>query len=323
MAYTPTSHSADAAAGQGEQSSPSNAWVPPRLVSGGSDSLVRVWRAESRGGGFACTATLVGHAAPVTALVVVEGFAFSASGDETVRLWNVDGVRYRRAVAVIPRTAPPNFPILKARCTTVLRNNGLKGTSLALCGGHLVVGSEGGTIASFDARDWAASGTVPKAHGGLAVHALAPVGATGRVLSGGGDGTVGLWSFPDGALLSRFSGHRGPVLSVAVMGNIALSAGDDLGVLPWDLSSGAARTALVCHVGAVTSLVVDRVLGVMSASEDGAVVHWAPRMEYDQDGMAPGAGTTDPEGFEATLREIAEDVRPDQSGVSRRARGPG
>lgn len=59
---------------------------PRRLVSAGEDTSVRVWDT----GTGACTATLLGHAAKVTSLALLnDGRLASGSFDRTVRLWDL------------------------------------------------------------------------------------------------------------------------------------------------------------------------------------------------------------------------------------------
>jgi WD40 repeat protein len=61
-----------------------------------------------------------------------------------------------------------------------------------------------------------------------------------RVLSGGGDRTIRLWSVPDARQVRELIGHKRPVWSVAFVpgGKRAVSAGYDEVAKVWDLETG-------------------------------------------------------------------------------------
>ncbi|WP_407882752.1 WD40 repeat domain-containing protein, partial [Scytonema sp. NUACC26] len=76
--------------------------------------------------------------------------------------------------------------------------------------------------------------------------------------SGGDDGTVKLWNFQTGRLLSSLSGHSTGVKSIAISpnGRTVVSGGVDGTVKLWDLQTGRLLRTLNGHKGGVTGLAI-------------------------------------------------------------------
>ncbi len=176
-----------------------------RLASGCKNSAIRLWDAVQR----AETARLLGHAEPITALVVLpDGRLASGSEDKTIRLWDL------------------------VRGTETARLCGHAGavTSLAMLpDGRLASGSWDGTIRLWDLR----SGVEIAQFKGHAhwVMALA-VMSDGRLVSGSRDKTIRLWDPAITQEVTRLEVDA-PTLSICILSENYLVAGDDLGRLHW------------------------------------------------------------------------------------------
>ncbi|MFN8108348.1 MAG: protein kinase [Thermoleophilia bacterium] len=99
-----------------------------------------------------------------------------------------------------------------------------------------------------------------------------------RLMTGGGDGVVRLWTLPELEPAGTISGHVGPVSRMRLLSDGRLaSLGNDSSVRIWDAVSAWAPTITVpdgpAYSGAVTALANGRV-GVVTAA--GALKEWAP-----------------------------------------------
>jgi WD40 repeat protein len=82
--------------------------------------------------------------------------------------------------------------------------------------------------------------------------------ASGLLISGSADGTVKLWSLPDGALKSTLRGHSGPVqdLAVALDSKFLVSSSTDGSIMFWSLPEGRAKGKLSPADGPVSGLAI-------------------------------------------------------------------
>lgn len=112
--------------------------------------------------------------------------------------------------------------------------------------------------------------------GGMAAISLAVLGR--RVLTGHGDGDVGLWDLDSGERIGRFRRNATGIVSVAFMDEPGrfLAAGEDGAVTIWDARSGAAPAVLIpAHEAGTQSVAYSSRAGyVASGGADRLVKLW-------------------------------------------------
>jgi len=105
------------------------------------------------------------------------------------------------------------------------------------------------------------------------------IGPAGRLLaSGSTDGTIKLWSLPDGALRKTLNGSSHAVYSVAISpdGKLLASGGWDKTISLWSLPDGALLKTLPGHAYSVNSVAIGpngRLLA--SGGSDGTIKLWS------------------------------------------------
>ncbi|QDS97215.1 NACHT and WD40 repeat domain-containing protein [Adhaeretor mobilis] len=254
-----------------------------RVVSGGGDGLVKLWSAEQWEAGALAPGqvpTIIKHDKGVTSLAVLEGGrVVSGSEDGVVKLWSAEAWE---AGATDPEQVP-----------TIIKHDKRVNSLAALEGGRVVSGSEDGAVKLWSAEQWEAGVTeldqVPTivqheraAWGGIGVNVLAVLKG-GRVVSGGDEGAVKLWSAEhweaeaiDLGAVPTIVQHKDGVTSLAVLeGGRVVSGGGDGLVKLWSIEqreAGAIDTeqvaTIVQHGGAVTALVVLEGGRILSAGAD-------------------------------------------------------
>ena len=126
----------------------------------------------------------------------------------------------------------------------------------------------------MDARRQACGGAV-QGTGQVWSVAFSPDGT--RIVSGGADGTVRLWTLDGKAAAEPFKGHRGSVWSVAFSpdGTRIVSGGEDGTVRLWMLDGKAVAEPFKGHVGQVRSVAFSPDgTRIVSGGEDGTVRLW-------------------------------------------------
>jgi WD40 repeat protein len=228
-----------------------------------------------------------GHTRGVNSVVVLPGGrrALSASGDGTLRLWDIGtGAELRcfgghlrdiKFVAVLPdscravsASGDETLRLWDIETGTELRRfewRAVRVNSLIVLsdGRRALLGCGDGTLRLWDIE----SDAEPRRFAGhsswVGPIAMLPDGR--RALSGSYDKTLRLWNIETGAELRRFEGHEGYINSIAVLpdGRRVLSASQGgLGSDPkmllqlWDIKTGAVVRHFEGHTSAVTSVTV-------------------------------------------------------------------
>ncbi|MBI5282179.1 MAG: TIR domain-containing protein, partial [Candidatus Solibacter usitatus] len=273
------------------------AWSPDgaRVVSGSSDTSVKIWDAASG----ACLRTLCGHESPVTTCAWSPDGARVVSGswDHSVKIWDAasgaclltlsghehwvsscawspDGAR------IVSGSYDHSVNIWDAVSGACLRTLSGHGNVVTCCawspdGARVVSGSRDNSVKLWDAASGACLLTLSGHESFVYSCAWSPDGA--RVVSGAGDRSIKIWNAVSGACLRTLSGHEGPVSSCAWSpdgARVVSGSGDD-SVKIWDAASGACLLTLSGH-GVLISSCTWSPDGarVVSGSFDGSVKIW-------------------------------------------------
>ncbi|XP_066459838.1 telomerase protein component 1 [Eleutherodactylus coqui] len=247
------------------------------LVTGSSDSLIRVWNVSP--GQSSCQITLCGHRGPVQALALSTQFLASASDDVSIGLWSVDNLMM--SVSSIS----PDY---------VLRGHTAAVTCCAFSPG-------GGNLLATGGKDrsllcWDVSVNPPVlAHALLSCHkdwvTCCSWTDDGMLVSSSGDGCVCLWDIRKETQLVRFAGHHSAVSSALCMGERVITTGRDGFLKVWSLT-GTEIASIQTHQSQINQSAAywepehsrdDADLVVYTAGSDAMVLKWSPlQMEQIQ-----------------------------------------
>lgn len=174
------------------------------LVSTGFDLTLRVWDIES---GITLR-VLQGHLARVVGLTSSEGHVFSASGDGTVRRWDIS-LPYQQLV---------DFKSLEARSV-----------ALAPDGHSVAVGFAEGSLRLYSLPDVRLLWEQKNAHEKIEERFSLVFSPDSQFLASSGNNLVKLWKVQEGTLQQVFQGHQNVVNTVdfSPEGRLLATASDD------------------------------------------------------------------------------------------------
>jgi GTPase SAR1 family protein len=202
------------------------------LASGGSDSVGRLWDAESG----KLLRTLKGYRGDINSVAFSPDGRTLASGDSdsVVRLWDAESGKLLRT----------------------LKGHGKSVWSVAFdpAGRTLASGGSDSVVRLWDAESSRLLRTLKGHRGDINNVAFSPDGRT--LASGGGDNVVKLWDVESGKLVRTLERHKRWITSVVFSpdGRTLASGGDDNVVKLWDVESGKLVRTLEGHTDRVTSV---------------------------------------------------------------------
>jgi len=246
-----------------------------------------------------CVQTFEGHTGDVRCGVLGPDarFVLSASGDQTLRLWDTETGLCKRtlsghmdSVRSVSLSSDGRWAISASWDRTLRLWDVLTGECRRVFEGH--AGSVNSVLLSPDSR-WALSGgwdrsvRLWRVSSGRAVRSFAEhtayvnsvtLSADGCwVVSGSEDKTVRLWNAATGACLRVFQGHGDWVCGVAVSPDArrVLSGGKDRTLRLWDTASGRCIRQLDGHTNLVTSVSISADgRWALSGSKDNTMRLW-------------------------------------------------
>ncbi|CAM9528115.1 unnamed protein product [Chrysoparadoxa australica] len=214
------------------------------IAAGFCDSSVKVWRKgpdsneTSAVSGSSPTYKLIGHSKPVydTSFSPDSRFLLSASGDTTVRLWDLSLKEHHNLVAY------------KGHCCPVWC------ASFSPIGYYFATGASDRT-----ARLWSTDYAQPLR---LMVGHMADVTSIAfhpncnYIVTGSHDKTARVWDVQAGGSVRLFAGHASPISCVAVSpdGRYVATGSDDKTIMVWDIPSGKRIAVFEGHTEAVECL---------------------------------------------------------------------
>ncbi|KAI8371348.1 WD40-repeat-containing domain protein [Radiomyces spectabilis] len=227
------------------------------IVSGSSDNTLRIWDTETA----ECLDILEGHRSRIWDLSsTVQGdFVASASGDGTVKIWNLSST--------------------KASCANTL--NGHAGDVYSVKyhpnQEHVVTGGYDKTVRLFDVNTGAIVKTFPGHQLAVTKTIFNPLG--NLVISGSKDNTIKFWDIVSGLCIRTISSHLGEVTSVEMnsSGTLLLSSSKDNSNRLWDVRMVRPIRKLKGHQNTSKNFVRAGFANnnlIVGGSEDGVVYIW-------------------------------------------------
>jgi F-box/WD-40 domain protein 7 len=164
---------------------------------------------------------LSGHQGAVSCLTVKDQILFSGSGDNTIKIWDIENGKEIRTL---------NGHQAPVCCLTVQD-------------GILFSGSSDNTIKIWDIE----SGTELKTLAGHQAPVCCLTVQDGILFSGSSDNTIKIWDIENGKELRTLNGHAGYIESLTVQDGILFSGSYDRTIKIWDIASGTELKTLNGH----------------------------------------------------------------------------
>ncbi|KAJ1729646.1 hypothetical protein LPJ61_003418 [Coemansia biformis] len=186
------------------------------LATACKDCLLRVWRRDR---GYTDMFELTGHTVAVNAVHLHGDMLVSASGDRTIRVWD----------------------LTTRSCVLTLEEHARGVACLDFDGQHIVSGGSDRSIRIWNVQTGVCERTIPNAHGDL-VRTVMFDRRMDVVVSGSYDETIKVWSFATGALLHKFKNlHSSRVYRLMFDRTRIVSCSHDRSVAIVDFGAGLAH----------------------------------------------------------------------------------
>ncbi len=245
-----------------------------RLISSGWDKTIRIWNTDT---GDELN-TLRAHSSWVNAVLYEHGKIFSASSDNSIKIWNYDENRVtsqRHSDYITSLCSPPGCSIvissswdntikiwdvstLELKCTCTGHTNKINGICCNKNATIVVSGSDDESIRvwSFVNSNVACSLVITYTVG---IRSVCIANDESRIISGSDDSLINIWSISTGDLLHSLSGHTGSIeyLIINKLDTKIVSTGGDYldrdnSIRIWDL--GQRRCEIVLDNGHTESV---------------------------------------------------------------------
>ncbi|KAJ2520744.1 hypothetical protein H4217_001845 [Coemansia sp. RSA 1939] len=249
------------------------------VASGSSDNTIRIWDTESS----ECLATLRGHTSRIWDICVdrMGTTLISASGDCTVKIWDIHDLHKPQCTATIPTSRLDSSA--SSNTTNVSAGVGQGGggdiysVSLTPLESHIIMAGYDRTIRLYDR---VTGRVVQTLHGHDLSVAQAVANPLGNlIISGSKDQTIRFWDTISGTCVKSLRSHLGEVTSVATSdsGMLLLSSSKDNSNRLWDLRSLKRLRRYKGHQNTSKNFIRSDFIGdslVVGGSEDGMVYIW-------------------------------------------------
>lgn len=228
-----------------------------RVVTGGSDNLVKIWDLDSR----RLISSLAGHTGWVRAVATDPSarLCISASDDGTLISWDL--VENTMIGRLVGHAGP------------------VRGCSISANGKTVVSASSDGTLKLWETRSQEAIRTL-EGHRG-SVNCCAFVDNDTAIVSGGTDKLLRVWDVETGSCLDELSGHSGGIraIDIASDDNMCVTASDDHTLRVWSLVERRCLRELKGHERPVRDCAISRDgTYIMSAGgDDSSIILWQAR----------------------------------------------
>jgi hypothetical protein len=216
-----------------------------------------------------CTATLKGHLGQVSCLAIFEGKLFSGSDDKTIRVWDIK----------------------TGECRATLKSHQKWVTSLAIFEEKLFSRSSDQKIKVWDLKTDECTATLRGHENSVSSLVI----FEGKLFSGSEDGIINVLEIKTGECTTTLTGHGKAVLSLAVFNGNLFSGSLDKTIKVWNLKTGQCTATLTGHSERIFSLAVFNG-NLFSGSLDKTIKVW---------NLKTGECTATLKGHEDSVRSLA------------------
>ncbi|CAH2072580.1 unnamed protein product [Thlaspi arvense] len=232
------------------------------VVTGSKDKTVRLWNATSK----SCIGVGTGHNGDILAVAFSKkshGFFVSGSGDQTLKVWSLDGI-----------SEDSEEPInLKTRSVVAAHDKDINSVAVSSKDTLVCTGSEDRTASVWSLPDLVHVVTL-KGHK-RRIFSVEFSHVDKCVMTASGDKTIKMWTMPDGSCLRTFEGHTSSVLRASFIteGAQFVSCGADGLLKLWNVQTGECIATYDQHEDKVWALAVGKKTEMIATGGGDAVIN--------------------------------------------------